>query len=99
MADELTGPDNINIPSSAISEGFTLPAVRFVGVDGNPSDIPQEPVRARSTLSPIPSITEAEMIELSGSTGKLLYFRTVNIEIGDVFYLRERDVENAENGI
>lgn len=99
MTDNTEKQESVNIPNVETSEGFDIPLVKFVDNDGSPSDAPVEARRALSNLSQKPSITEAEMIELSGSTGKILYFRTASIEIGDVFYLRERDSANSENGI
>lgn len=99
MTENLEKPDSVNIPSLTTPDGFNVPVVQFVDVEGNSSDTPQELIRAKSPLSHSPSITEAEMLELEGSTGKLLYFRTAKIEIGDVFYLRERDTVQTENGI
>ena len=99
MTENTKTPNNMNIQSSFKPEGFNIPIVQFVNLDGNTSiDAPALP-GATSTLSQTPAIREAEMLDLEGSTGKLLYFRTIQVEIGDVFYLRERDENHTENGI
>ena len=99
MTENTQTPKNINIPSPITPEGFSVPIVNFVDSAGNSSVNPPILPPVKSTLSQSPSIAEAEMIELKGSTGKLLYFHSVKIQIGDVFYLREREQGQTENGI
>jgi hypothetical protein len=49
-------------------------------------------------MASAPAISAAELVELTGGTGRFLYYPLViTIDPGDVFYLRERN--QGENGI
>lgn len=88
----------VSVSSPIVPEGFNLPIIEFENEDGSSSlEVPSAPPII-SSLASAPAITAAEMVELSGGTGKLLYYPLqVSINPGDVFYLRERN--QGENGI
>lgn len=90
--------DGILVESSVAEGGFRVMPVEFVTEDGISSAQPSAPFPVKSSLSSSPAITGVELIELSGGTGKLLYYPVeVPLAPGDVLYLRER--EQGENGI
>jgi hypothetical protein len=93
--------ESITVESPVVPSGFQLPKVEFVTEEGVPgTQVPPAP-SVLSTLSTQPAISAMELIELSGGSGKLLYYPVaVPLAPGDVLYLRERDQGvQRENGI
>ncbi len=82
--------------------GFQLPkAISFEEEDERRTSLP-----IRSSLSQSESLECAQLVELVDGEGTILYYpRDLNIEVGDVFFLRERlnegQIEDGqvENGI
>lgn len=93
-------PDSLSLTSPVVTQGFTVPLITFPQGDGTQSLTPTAPALATSTLAAGPAISEAELIELSAGTGKLLYYPpALSLEPGDVLYLRERSQPQTENGL
>lgn len=101
------GDININIPSPIVDGGITIHPVQIEFVqpgDGGSALTPISPTPIMSPLSSEPAINAAELVEISGSDGKFLYYpKEVKVQLGDVFYLRERNQDangvNIENGL
>ncbi len=79
--------------------GFSAPVVAFPPG----GSLGGKALAAAPTTSPLasgPAIETAQMVELSEGGGTLLYYpRALAINVGDVFYLRERDTPPQENGV
>ncbi|WP_161569233.1 ATP-binding protein [Candidatus Oscillochloris fontis] len=61
---------------------------------------PTPPTPPRSPLATGDALSVAELVELAAGTGTLLYYPVaVPVTIGDVFYLRERQQPQTENGL
>jgi hypothetical protein len=74
----------------SVQEGFQVSSVSTQ----QPASLP--PVT--SPLSQSPVIEFAQMVELEGGEGSIMYYpRQVEFDVGDVIYLRERD--SGENGL
>ena len=90
----------ITLTSPTMPQGYTVPAISFVQADGTPSLTPTAPAPPTSTLAAGPAVTEAELVELSAGTGRLVYYpHALDLESGDVLYLRERSNPQTENGL
>ena len=95
-----TSPGPLSVPSPvAVGGGFTAPVVAFPSSDSTDTQFGQSN-SVTSTLASGPAIETAQMVDLSEGRGTLLYYpKTQSINIGDVFYLREREEAGNENGI
>jgi hypothetical protein len=54
-----------------------------------------------SLLSNDPAIAYAQMVELEGAEGSIIYYppEVPDLDVGDVLYLREKETPQAENGL
>lgn len=85
------------------SEGFQTPNLQEFTFEAE--EISDEPVE--SSLSEQSALSEIQLLELSDSEGSLLFYPRregselgVNLEVGDVLFLRERESNNEqENGV
>lgn len=98
--------EGISIESVALDGTIVVPTVTFADGKSNENEHSEGQERvakitygmAYSKLSTTPSIDAAELIELSAGDGAMLYYPSaVEVDVGDVFYLRERN--QGENGI
>jgi hypothetical protein len=92
--------EGISVASPVVEGGFKVPAIKFHQIDGTESlDVPTPPAE-KSQLSSKPAVAEAELLELSADTGRLLYYPpAISLDPGDVLYLRERSNPQGENGL
>lgn len=86
---------------SQTPQGFTLPTIRFPQQgDNSVLTPPAPPSPPRSPLASGDALSATELIELSAGTGALLYYPVeIPVAIGDVFYFRERQQPQTENGL
>jgi hypothetical protein len=90
---EASNQANISIfeQIQSVQQNFQVPTVSTQGT--------AQTQPATSSLSPEPALEFAQMVELEGGEGAILYYpKPVDpFDIGDVLYLRERD--SGENGL
>jgi hypothetical protein len=89
----------LTISNVATGDAISIPTIVFVASGDDIGDGDQEGSDViASILSAEPSIRAAELVELTATDGTMIYYPSVvSVDIGDVFYLRERD--SGENGV
>lgn len=77
----------------SLQQGFNVPSLSN---QQSPQTLP-----ILSSLGQGAAIQYAQMIELEGGEGSIIYFppQVLNLEVGDVLYLREKQIPQTEDGI